>query len=59
METNANTPDKPYWKCSGRGYTRRADAPPDECESCHEKCEFKDVTCYAPECGFKGIDPRL
>ena len=56
METNAATP---YWKCGGCGYTMQAEMPPDLCPSCNEKCEFKDVTCYAPECGFKGIDPRL
>jgi len=51
--------EKPYWKCSNCSYTLQDDTPPEECPSCHEKCEFKNVTCYAPECGFKGIDPRL
>ena len=59
MNAGTGIPEKPYWKCSNCGHTLQAAAPPDVCESCHEKCEFKDVTCYAPECGFKGVDPRL
>ena len=59
MESGAQLPEKPYWKCSECGYTLQADVPPDECPSCNEKCEFKNVSCYAPECGFKGVDPRL
>ena len=55
----SNVPDKPYWKCTKCGFTLQADVPPDKCESCGEDCEFKDVTCYTPECGFKGVDPRL
>ncbi len=59
MADAGGMPDEPHWKCSDCGYTMQADAPPDVCESCGEECEFKDVTCYAPECGFKGVDPRL
>jgi len=59
MENPAMVPEKPYWKCSKCGYTFQENMPPDECPSCKEKCEFKNVTCYAPECGFKGVDPRL
>ena len=50
---------KNYWKCSACGYTLQAMEPPEECPSCHKKCEFSDVTCYAPECNFTGVDPRL
>jgi len=42
------------WKCSNCGYTLEADAPPVECPSCKEKCEFVDNTCYTPDCGFEG-----
>lgn len=49
-----------YWKCSECGFTFTAAAAPDECPSCHEKCIFKNVTCYTPECGGPGhLDPRL
>ncbi len=41
----------PVWKCNRCGNTVDAAAPPEECPSCHEKCEFIDVTCYIPECG--------
>jgi rubrerythrin len=47
------------WKCKECGYTLKADTPPEECPSCHEKCEFVDVSCYIPECGETGQDPRL
>ena len=26
---------------------------------CKETCEFVNVTCYIPECGFTGSDDRL
>ena len=49
-----------YWKCGKCGATFTAAQAPDTCPSCKEKCEFKDVTCYLPECGGPGnIDPRL
>ena len=48
------------WKCSKCGYTLEQDGtPPRECPSCKETCEFIDVTCYIPECGQTGVDPRL
>jgi rubredoxin len=47
------------WKCSKCGYTLKADAPPETCPQCKEKCEFLNVTCYIPECGFSGTDQRL
>ena len=59
MEKSENAAGKPHWKCGGCGYVLQDDAPPDQCPSCQEKCEFADVSCYAPECGFKGVDPRL
>lgn len=58
----ADTPTKlpdPYWKCKNCGNTIQTPAPPQECPACHQKCEFVNVTCYTPECGFTGIDPRL
>jgi rubrerythrin len=49
-----------YWKCSGCGFLLTAEWPPDGCPQCGEKCGFKNVTCYIPECGGPGhIDPRL
>ncbi|MCJ7521256.1 MAG: hypothetical protein MUP21_03440 [Dehalococcoidia bacterium] len=49
-----------HWKCSECGYQLEAEAPPEKCPSCHEKCLFTDITCYIPECGGeKNIDPRL
>ncbi|RJP74801.1 MAG: hypothetical protein C4532_01610 [Candidatus Abyssobacteria bacterium SURF_17] len=59
MENHTGSEAQPYWKCKGCGYTLKLSAPPDICPSCREKCEFADVTCYTPECGFKGIDHRL
>jgi len=47
------------WKCSNCGYTLSADKPPEQCPSCKEKCEFMDVSCYIPDCGETGSDPRL
>ena len=49
-----------YWKCSKCGFTVTAAKPPDVCPECGEKCDFKNITCYTPECGGPGnIDPRL
>ena len=50
------------WKCTNCGYTLTENMPPNECPSCHEKCDFVDVTCYIPDCGGPGSgtsDPRL
>ncbi len=49
----------PSWKCSNCGYTFDADAHPNECPSCHEKCEFLDNTCYTPDCAAEGTDNRI
>ena len=46
------------WKCSS-GYTLEADAPPNECPACKQKCDFLDATCYTPDCGPEGMDPRI
>ena len=49
----------PSWKCSNCGYTMEADAHPDQCPSCKEKCEFLDNTCYTPDCTAEGTDDRI
>ncbi|HMA85377.1 MAG TPA: hypothetical protein VKN73_06720 [Desulfosalsimonadaceae bacterium] len=49
----------PSWKCSNCGYTFEADAPPKQCPSCKEKCEFVDNSCYTPDCEDKGMDDRI
>jgi rubredoxin len=54
--------EKNTWKCPKCGYTFEADAgvaPPETCPGCKDKCEFVNVSCYIPECGMKGQDPRL
>ncbi len=49
-----------YWKCGNCGFLHTSATPPNTCPSCKEKCEFKNVTCYTPDCGGPGnIDPRL
>jgi len=49
-----------YWKCGDCGFLLTAASPPETCPNCSKKCEFKNVTCYTPECGGPGnIDPRL
>lgn len=48
------------WKCTHCGYTFETDdAPPDQCPSCKEKCEFVDNTCYTPDCTAEGVDQRI
>jgi rubredoxin len=47
------------WKCQNCGYTLSAEKPPEKCPSCHEKCEFVDVSCYIPDCAQTGNDKRL
>ncbi|MBW1972794.1 MAG: hypothetical protein DRG20_01130 [Deltaproteobacteria bacterium] len=59
MEKKEEIMEKPFWKCSNCGYTLQEEKPPEVCPSCNEKCDFINVSCYTPECGFKGIDPRL
>jgi rubredoxin len=54
--------EKITWKCSSCGYTfekEAGQAPPEACPGCKEKCEFLNVSCYVPECGATGQDPRL
>ena len=52
--------DLTFWKCQKCGYTITVATPPDVCPDCHEKCDFRNVTCYTPDCGGPGnIDPRL
>ncbi|HIP35098.1 MAG TPA: hypothetical protein EYG87_03505 [Methanothermococcus okinawensis] len=48
-----------WWKCSNCGYIFKGDTLPDRCPNCGEKCTFFDVSCYTPECGFTGYDPKL
>jgi rubrerythrin len=51
---------KTHWKCSKCGYQLEAAGPPATCPQCREACEFKDITCYLPDCGGPGnVDPRL
>lgn len=64
MSTDTNTKQpkdmSPFWKCGECGHTFQAPVPPDTCPSCKEKCTFKDVSCYTPDCGGPGhIDPKL
>ncbi|MDQ5986584.1 MAG: hypothetical protein CSYNP_02314 [Syntrophus sp. SKADARSKE-3] len=48
-----------YWKCSNCGNTIQTERPPLKCTVCGKACEFINVTCYQPDCGFTGIDPKL
>ena len=49
-----------YWKCQKCGYTITAPGPPEVCPECNQNCDFRNITCYTPECGGPGnIDPRL
>jgi rubrerythrin len=59
MSEDKDTASAPYWKCNDCGYTLQAPQPPEACPTCHHSCEFINVTCYIPECGFQGIDPKL
>ena len=52
--------DIPFWKCGGCGRIVQAQQPPEKCPGCGEVCDFKNVTCYTPECGGTGyVDPQL
>ena len=57
-ENNPKIPEN-TWKCSNCGNTLEAITPPEICPSCKQKCEFMNVTCYQPDCGFTGMDNRL
>ena len=49
-----------YWECGNCKRIVTAKAPPQSCPACKEKCDFKNVTCYTPECGGPAnIDSRL
>ncbi len=48
-----------YWSCTNCHYVLQALQPPDVCPSCGQACQFIDVSCYIPECGFTGVDSRL
>ncbi len=48
------------WMCNKCGYQLKAETPPEKCPSCKTKCDFRDITCYTPECGTEqNIDPKL
>ena len=47
------------WKCGNCGNTIVVIEPPEICPVCKQKCVFLNVTCYAPDCGFTGMDKRL
>lgn len=49
-----------YWKCPKCGFMISAGSPPGVCPSCGETCDFRNVSCYTPECGGPGhVDRRL
>ncbi len=49
-----------HWKCGKCAFTFTAATLPKECPECSEKCDFKNITCYTPDCGGPGnIDSRL
>lgn len=49
-----------HWKCGSCDFTFTAPTPPKECPECKEKCDFKNITCYTPDCGGPGnVDSRL
>ncbi|MGQ9707945.1 MAG: rubredoxin-like domain-containing protein [bacterium] len=59
-KTAKGTPaNAPYWSCSTCHYVLQSLQPPDVCPSCGQACQFVDVSCYIPECGFNGVDSRL
>jgi DNA-directed RNA polymerase subunit RPC12/RpoP len=50
----------PFWKCGGCGRIVQAQTPPAQCPGCGEVCDFRNITCYEPECGGPGnIDGKL
>jgi rubrerythrin len=60
MKAMSQAEQKNFWKCGHCGFTVEGDNPPKTCPSCQQECEFKNVTCYLPECGGPGhTDPRL
>ena len=56
----ARESDMTHWKCGNCAFTFTAAVLPEECPECSEKCDFKNITCYTPDCGGPGnIDSRL
>ena len=52
--------EAPHWQCGMCKRTVQAVLPPAKCPSCGEVCDFKNITCYTPDCGGPGcIDPQL
>jgi len=52
--------DLTFWKCGKCGFTFTSTRLPRACPVCGEKCNFRNVTCYVPECGGPGhIDFRI
>jgi len=59
MTENKATLTENTWKCGNCGNTIVVMEPPEICPICKQKCVFLNVTCYAPDCGFTGMDKRL
>jgi rubrerythrin len=59
MTEQKPAPSENTWKCSNCGNTIVEIQPPEICPSCKQKCEFLNVTCYQPNCGFVEMDKRL
>jgi len=47
------------WKCTGCGFTLKADTPPEECPACKNKCAFVDKTDYTQPIGDSRGDDRI
>ena len=52
MTENKTPVPENTWKCSNCGNTVVEINPPEVCPVCKQKCEFLNVTCYQPDCGF-------
>jgi len=59
VENPGTTTTENQWQCSNCSFILEAKVPPENCPSCHHRCEFLNVTCYTPDCNFTGVDPRL
>jgi rubredoxin len=59
MTDNKQAIPENTWKCSNCGNTIVVINPPEICPACKQKCEFLNITCYQPDCGFTGMDKRL
>ncbi len=51
--------EKLYWECNECGTILELHRPPEICPHCKQKCVFRNVTCYQPDCGCQGFDPQL